>query len=129
PGERATLGRILPPTRVRRRGPRDGDPLDAALPAGGVVADGKPGFRAVLPGDGEREVWFHLDGEPAGCRYRDPLRRALVELYRDGAGARIVTDGELSADWRLAPPERSAPPAARFERPARCRRPPPVSPP
>src|SRR5690606_30674812 len=86
---------------------------------GGVQCGGEPAFRVRLPGDGQREVWLRLDGSPAGCRYRDPVRRALVELHGEAGGARIVTDGELSADWRLASHEVALPEAALFERPSR----------
>lgn len=72
---------------------------------GGVHAGGRPGFRVGLPGDGELEAWFDLDGQPLGCRYRDPVQRATIELRADAGGARIIRDGALSTTWRMLPPE------------------------
>jgi S1-C subfamily serine protease len=71
---------------------------------GGVHAGGRPGFRVGLPGDGELEAWFDLDGRPLGCRYRDPVQRAVIELRADRDGARIIRDGTLSTTWRMLPP-------------------------
>lgn len=72
---------------------------------GGVHAGGRPGFRVGLPGDGELEAWFDLEGRPLGCRYRDPVQRATIELRGDDGGARIIRDGVLSTTWRMLPPE------------------------
>jgi S1-C subfamily serine protease len=72
---------------------------------GGVHANGRPGFRVGLPGDGELEAWFDLEGRPLGCRYRDPVQRATIELRADDGGARIIRDGTLSTTWRMLPPE------------------------
>ncbi|HLU39645.1 MAG TPA: trypsin-like peptidase domain-containing protein [Planctomycetota bacterium] len=85
--------------------------LDGALLDGGRMCAGKPAFGFRLPGAGERRVWFHRDGTPAGYGYRDPERKvyrevcvvepARVLLYEDG---KAIAEGDLRVD--------ASPPAA-----------------
>ncbi|MCC6782146.1 MAG: trypsin-like peptidase domain-containing protein [Planctomycetes bacterium] len=115
--ERAKLERIrrcnplLRPAAGRRALCAEG------LLAGGTMVGNRPAYRVRLPGDGELEVWLFLDGSAAGCRYRDPVQKALVELRRDGARSSVVLDGELAAGWSIAATDESAPPSELFERP------------
>ncbi len=66
---------------------------------GGVHVFGAPAYRFGLAGDGECEAWFFADGSAAGCAFRDPLRRARVELHVRGADLRVVVDGKLEPGW------------------------------
>ncbi len=97
---------------------RDGVMASGEL-VGGVMVGNAPGFRVRLPGDGQREVFFGLEGQPLGCVYRDPLQRALIELRGTGEGSRILVDGVLAAGWRIDAPVFEAVPATLFERPTR----------
>jgi S1-C subfamily serine protease len=93
--------------------------LAGALLDGGAMVGGRPAYRLALPGDGEREIWLFEDGAPAGCRYRDPVQRALVELRTDGATTQVVIDGKLAAGWRIEQPRFEVPADEIFGRPAR----------
>ncbi len=70
-----------------------------ALLVGGVHVHGAPAYRFLLPGDGDCEAWFFLDGKPAGFAFRDPVRRAHVEWYVRDNKLRVVVDGELEQGW------------------------------
>ena len=59
----------------------------------------EPAFRFLLPGDGDCEAWFFADGTPAGCAFRDPLRKAKVERHVRGDQLRFVVDGKLESGW------------------------------
>lgn len=80
------------PTVARQR-------LQQALLVGGVHVHGAPAIRFALPGDGECEAWFFADGSPAGCVFRDPLRKAKVERHVRGDQLRLVVDGKLEPGW------------------------------
>ncbi|MCA8951367.1 MAG: trypsin-like peptidase domain-containing protein [Planctomycetes bacterium] len=68
---------------------------------GGVHVLGTPGFRYRLPGEGDCEAWLTIDGEPLGCAFRDPLRKARVEYHVHGDRLFVVVDGEPHQDWRI----------------------------
>jgi S1-C subfamily serine protease len=70
-----------------------------ALLVGGAHVHGAPAYRFALPGEGECEAWFFADGAPAGCAFRDPLRRAKVERHVRGEQLRFVVDGKIEAGW------------------------------
>jgi hypothetical protein len=101
--------------------------IEGALLAGGVLVHGRPAYRLELSGEGQREIYCFEDGTPAGYRFRDPLRRALVELRvhaaRSGRGEvpmRLVADGELEIGWKFIPPAYDPLPAeGLFKRPGR----------
>jgi S1-C subfamily serine protease len=115
--ERAKLERIrrcnplLRPAAGRRALCAEG------LLVGGTMVGNRPAYRVRVPGDGELEVWLFFDGSAAGCRYRDPVQKALVELRRDGERSSVVLDGELAAGWSIAATDESAPPSELFARP------------
>jgi len=92
------------------------DRLKDALLVGGVHVHGNPGYRFELPGDGECEAWFLLDGTPAGFVFRDPLRRARVAYYVSGHKLRVVSDGDLQTGWSAGKRASGAPEASWFER-------------
>ena len=73
--------------------------LQHALLIGGVHVHGAPAYRFALPGDGECEAWFFADGTPAGCAFRDPLRKARVERHVRDDQLRFVVDGKLEPGW------------------------------
>ena len=73
--------------------------LEHALLVGGVHVHGAAAYRFAIPGDGDCEAWFFLDGTPAGFAFRDPVRRARVEWYVRGTKLRVVVDGELERGW------------------------------
>lgn len=73
--------------------------LTDALLIGGVHVHGAPAYRFALPGDGDCEAWLFADGQPAGCAFRDPLRRARVERHVRGERLRLVVDGRLETGW------------------------------
>ncbi|MGK0303062.1 MAG: hypothetical protein ACI89X_003949, partial [Planctomycetota bacterium] len=70
-----------------------------ALLIGGVHVHGAAGYRFLMPGDGDCEAWFLLDGTPAGFAFRDPVRRARVEWYVRNTKLRVVVDGDLEQGW------------------------------
>jgi S1-C subfamily serine protease len=72
---------------------------EGALLTGGIHVLGAPAFRFELPGDGEAETWWFADGTPAGCVFRDPVRRAKVEWHLRGERVRVVIDGKLEPGW------------------------------
>ena len=74
----------------------------AALLAGGMHVHGRPAARFELAGDGDCEVWFTADGQPAGYAFRDPIRRARVEWHVAGDLLRVVVDGALEPGWSAA---------------------------
>jgi hypothetical protein len=98
--------------------------LAQALLVGGAHVLGRPAYRLALPGDGELEVWLLLDGTPAGYAFRDPLRRARVELHVGAPAAakeeslRVIVDGKFEAGWQSASRTATAPDASLFRRPS-----------
>ena len=66
---------------------------------GGVYVFGAPAYRFLFPGDGECEAWLFADGSPAGCAFRDPLRRASRSSHVRGKELRVVVDGKLEPGW------------------------------
>ncbi|MBI5850991.1 MAG: trypsin-like peptidase domain-containing protein [Planctomycetes bacterium] len=115
--ERAKLARVRRCNPFLRGAHGRRSMLEGALLDGGVMIGTRPAFRARLPGDGELEVWLFHDGSAAGCRYRDPVQKALIELRRDGAHARVVKDGELAVGWTIGATDFTAPAPALFTRP------------
>jgi S1-C subfamily serine protease len=91
--------------------------MQAAELTGGVHVLGAPAHRFALPGDGECEVWLFADGTPAGCTFRDPLRRAKVEWHVRGADLRVVVDGQLEPGWTGGLPIRGEADETLFRRP------------
>ncbi|HLQ38776.1 MAG TPA: hypothetical protein VK348_13285, partial [Planctomycetota bacterium] len=98
--------------------------LQGALLAGGVYVHAGPAFRFAIVGDGDPEQWYFADGRPAGYSFRDPLRKARVELHVCPAGVqpvgdalRVIADGKLEHGWTVTGPEFEAPPAELFRRP------------
>ena len=73
--------------------------LEDALLVGGVHVHGAAAYRFALPGDGDCESWFFLDGTPAGFAFRDPIRRARVQWYVRGNKLRVVVDNDLERGW------------------------------
>src|SRR5690606_17406472 len=118
-GERAKRGRVLTSDPWLWRGPQHRSLIEAGELLGGVMVHGRPAYRVGLPGDGYREVWFTLDGRPAGCSYRDPVQKAQVELRMLDGRTRIVLDGEMAHGWTVHEPVFDTPDSAAFERPAR----------
>lgn len=89
-----------------------------ALLEGGVLVFGEPAFRFRLPGDGQREVFLHEDGTAAGCRYRDPVARVMLEYrFSRNGHARVLADGVLVETWEVEAPPAVSPDD--FERSAR----------
>lgn len=86
---------------------------------GGVHVLGAPAYRFGLPGDGECEAWLFLDGTPAGCTFRDPVRRAKVEWHCRPAtkGLRLIVDGKVETGWSFARYAAGEVDAAWFRRP------------
>ena len=104
----ALVVRVLERERVRRElacnpmlwpGAEIPARLEHALLVGGVHVHGAAAYRFAIPGDGDCEAWFFLDGTPAGFAFRDPVRRARVEWYVRGTKLRVVVDGELERGW------------------------------
>ncbi len=77
--------------------------MKGALLIGGVNVLGLPAYRFSIPGEGDCEAWFLLDGTPAGYAYRDPMRKAHVAYHVNGDALRVVVDGELETGWSAAP--------------------------
>ena len=77
--------------------------LAGALLIGGVHVLGRPGYRFAIPGKGDCEAWFLLDGTPAGYAYRDPMRKAHVAYHVRGEQLRVVVDGQLEPGWSAGP--------------------------
>ena len=73
--------------------------LQDALLLGGVHVHGAAAYRFAIPGDGECEAWFFLDGTPAGFAFRDPIRRVRVQWLVRDTKLRVVVDGELEPGW------------------------------
>jgi hypothetical protein len=73
--------------------------LKDALLVGGVHVHGAAAYRFALPGAGDCEAWFFLDGTPAGFAYRDPMRRSRVQWHIRGNKLRVVVDGDLERGW------------------------------
>jgi len=73
--------------------------LKDALLLGGVHVHGAAAYRFALPGAGDCEAWFFLDGTPAGFAFRDPVRRAHVQWHVRGNKLRVVVDGDLERGW------------------------------
>ncbi len=96
---------------------RQGTGLEAAELVGGVHVFGVPAYRFLLPGEGECEAWQFADGSPAGCAFRDPLRRAMVEWHVRGTELRVVVDGQLEPGWTGSNPTAGDVDEAWFRRP------------
>ncbi|MCA8943935.1 MAG: trypsin-like peptidase domain-containing protein [Planctomycetes bacterium] len=119
PEHHEKLARVLRTNPWLRRGAGLREILASGRLTGGVMVGARPAYRIELPGDGRRQVWLFEDGNPAGCRYRDPVRRGVVELHRGPTTSRIVIDGELFPGWVIEAPSFDSPPPDLFERPVR----------
>lgn len=123
---RARLLRELRCNPFLQGGPGRRRQLAGALLTGGVHVHGRPALRFELPGEGEMEVWYFLDGRPAGYAFRDPVRRQRLELHVRGSGGEhsgddllVVADGKPEQSWRLQGPDHADIPVDRFTRPER----------
>ena len=64
-------------------------------------------------------MFFYEDGSPAGYRYRDQLRKQLVDVLVHGKDVWMVTDGtKLEKGWKLSKVDYSDPDSKLFERPS-----------
>lgn len=77
------------------------------LLVGGLMVHNRPAYRIELPGDGQRQVFLFADGTVAGCQYRDPVLKVLVEMQHGLEGSRVFFDGRLQAGWKIEVPEGS----------------------
>lgn len=76
--------------------------LEGALLEGGRMCGTRPAFGYRLPGEGELRVWLFGDGAPAGFGYRDPARKAYVEVVAsDATHAQLRLDGEVKLEGSL----------------------------
>ena len=120
--ERALLDRIYTTHPLLWTGDDRRRRVAATLLRGGVLVFGESAYRLGLGGDGQRETYFYADGCPAGFRFRDPVKKTLVEYRfdRDHRRARIVSgEDELELDdgWTI---EVGGPaPTSAFQRPTR----------
>jgi hypothetical protein len=119
--ERALLDRVYSAHPLLWTGADRAHRVEATALLGGVLVFAASACRLQLPGDGDREAYYYLDGRPAGFRWRDPLRRMRVEHHfdRDLQRARIVAgDGvpQLEDGWSLE--VGPAPDPAVFARPS-----------
>ena len=114
--ERARLDRELRSNPFLWPGAERERRLDGALLLAGVHVHGLAGYRFAIAGDGDCEAWFTLDGRPLGCRFRDPIRRALVEYHVHPDVLYIVADNELLPGWMVTANEASAVDEAWFAR-------------
>lgn len=73
--------------------------LQDALLVGGIHVHGVAAYRFALPGEGDCEAWFTLDGKPAGFAFRDPVRRAYVQCFVQEHKLRVIVDGDLEPGW------------------------------
>ena len=117
--ERAKLERILRCNPLLRSGAGLRTMLDDGLLDGGTMIDRRPAYRVKLPGDGELRIFLFLDGTPAGCAYRDPVQKGVIELRRDGEVSRVVKNGEHAIGWSIAPTAFGPVDPALFTRPNR----------
>jgi hypothetical protein len=88
------------------------------------MVDGMPAYRFSLPGDGDMEAWFFEGGIPAGYTFRDPVRKAQVEVrlrtatapdkldavpawlrarFQKPTSLLVVSDGKLDQGWSPGP--------------------------
>ncbi len=118
-GERAKLDRIFAANPLLHRGSGLRAMCREGLLDGGTMVDRRPAFRVKLPGDGDLRILMFDDGTPAGCRYRDPVQKALIDLRRDGDHSRVFKNDELAAGWSLDAPRFEAQDPALFTRPSR----------
>jgi hypothetical protein len=123
---RARLERELHCNPFLFRGAGRRKQLEGALLQGGVHVHGHPAYRLALPGEGDQEIWYFADGRPAGCTFRDPIRRQRLEFHVCPPGTApvsdtllVVADGKLEHRWRMEGPDYREIPAARFARPER----------
>lgn len=86
---------------------------------GGLLALGYPAYRFRVPGPSEFEMFFYEDGSPAGYRYRDQLRKQLVDVLVHGQDVWLVSDQKkLEKGWKLTKVDYAEPDSKLFERPA-----------
>ena len=102
--DQALLHRVAAVQPLLWHGEDRRDLLRDAVLEGGVHVFGKPAYRFGLPGDGQLEIYLYEDGRGAGCRYRDPVAKKLMEYHfaADGEAARVLADGSLSNPWTAA---------------------------
>ncbi|MHC5062633.1 MAG: S1C family serine protease [Planctomycetota bacterium] len=101
PEENARLGRVLTTVPWLWAGSNLRELCEDGHLIGGLMVYGRPAYRIELPGDGQKQVFLYRDGSIAGCQFRDPVLKALVEMRLGAGGSRVFFDGELRPDWRV----------------------------
>ena len=86
---------------------------------GGLLALGYPAYRFRVPGPSEFEMFFYEDGSPAGYRYRDQLRKQMVDVLVHDEDMWMVLDRKtLVKGWKMTELIHGKPDAKLFEKPA-----------
>lgn len=86
---------------------------------GGLLALGYPAHRFRVPGPSEFEMFFYENGSPAGYRYRDQLRKQLIDVLVHGQDVWLVIDHKkLEKGWKMTTLDYTRPDSKLFERPA-----------
>jgi hypothetical protein len=88
---------------------------------GGLLVQGRAAYRFRVPGPSEFEVFYYPDGSPAGYRYRDQLRRRLLDVMISGESVWFVEERDtLVVGFRVAELSYDPLPAAElFSKPSR----------
>ena len=84
-----------------------------------MLALGYPAIRFRVPGPSEFEMFFFQDGSPAGYRYRDQLRKQLVDVMVRGEDVWFVADKKtLTKGWKAKVSHDPLPKPEIFARPS-----------